>query len=216
MPDADITVVNPPVIVPASVVLADLAALAVAGVRTYSLTGERVKTDWIKVAGVYAWDAAAPASDYTPITISGADKARVIAAVNARGVAAPIIYGDEVPFLSTVVRTLDATPTEIYRMTLTLTTGYQTRSTVTGVDAGNGALKTMYVSVAVKRLLAGALLVGAPVVMASHNDAAAAAWTVSAAVAGNDLIVSVTGAAGRSIDWRVAGVVTSFAPAGLP
>lgn len=115
------------------------------------------------------------------------------------------------------VRTTDAAPTEIYRRTLTATTGYAFVARLIGVDAGNGAVRVIHASVAAKRLNAAALLIGTPVVYANHADAAAATWGgVSVNVSGNDVVVLVAGVAGRSIDWNLTGTVVVFAPGGLP
>lgn len=125
----------------------------------------------------------------------------------------PLVFTDDVR-ISGSVRTTDATPTEVYRLTLLVQTGYTGVVAVIGVDTGNGAMRVIRASFAVKRLNAGALAVGAPVVIASHADAGATTWTVAPSLSGNDALVTVTGAAGRTIDWNVSGLMTSFTPAG--
>jgi hypothetical protein len=112
------------------------------------------------------------------------------------------------------LRTTTATPAEIYHATLAPLTGYRVLATLLGVDAGNGDLRQMYASIVAKRLGGGALLVGAPVVLANHQDAGASTWAITAAVSGNDFTITVTGAAGRTIDWLLDGEIISFAPAG--
>lgn len=112
------------------------------------------------------------------------------------------------------VRTTDATPTEAYRLALQPLTGYTGTVTVIGVDTANGAVRVIRASFAVKRLNAAALAVGGPVVLASHADAAATAWQVAASVTANDAVVTVTGAAGRTVDWSLSGEMTSFTPSG--
>jgi hypothetical protein len=112
------------------------------------------------------------------------------------------------------VRTTTAAPTEIYRATLRPMTGYRALGTLLGVDAGNGDLRQVYASIVAKRLNAGALLVGPPVVIANHQDAGASAWALSASVSGNDFVIAVTGAAGRTIDWLLDGSIVSFTPGG--
>jgi hypothetical protein len=112
------------------------------------------------------------------------------------------------------LRTIDANATEIYRLPLAQMTGYVLFGTLLGVDAGNGNVRMIRASVVAKRLGGGALQVGAPVTIANHQDAGASTWAISAAVSGNDLVVSVTGQAGRSIDWLLDARLTSFTPAG--
>jgi hypothetical protein len=125
-----------------------------------------------------------------------------------------LVFSRDQPVVSPVVRTTDATATEVYRVTLAALTGYAAVLTLLGVDAGNGACRVIRASVAAKRLNAGALLVGAPVVLASHADAAATTWAIAASVSGNDFVVTCAGAAGRTVDWHVTGAVQSFTPAG--
>lgn len=127
--------------------------------------------------------------------------------------ASSIVYSDALP-LSRRLRTTDATPAELYRATLRLMTGYRASLRLLAVDTGNGAVRSIEARTVAKRLAGGALLVGAPVVVANHQDAAASAWAVAAEVAGNDFVVTVTGAAGRTIDWLLDGDIVSFTPSG--
>lgn len=111
-------------------------------------------------------------------------------------------------------RTTSATPAELWRATLAPLTGYRAALTLLAVDSGNGALRMIRASVVAKRLNNGAALVGAPVVIANHQDAAASAWAITATADGNDFVITVTGAAGRNIDWLLTGDVVSFTPGG--
>jgi hypothetical protein len=82
------------------------------------------------------------------------------------------------------------------------------------VDAGNGAVRTIEARVTAKRLTGSALLVGTPVVVSDQQDSGTSAWAITAAVSGADFLVTVTGAAGRNIDWQLACDVVSFMPGG--
>jgi hypothetical protein len=113
------------------------------------------------------------------------------------------------------LRTTDGVAAQVYRATLAARTGYTADLRLIAVDAGNGAARVIKASVAAKRLNAGALLVGTPVVVANHADTGAAGWGVGASVAGDDFVITVTGAAGRTIDWLLDGTVTRFGPGGL-
>lgn len=117
--------------------------------------------------------------------------------------------------VSARVRTTDATPLTVFRATLPTNTGYRAKLYVLAVDAGNGAVRSIEASIVAKRLGAGAVLVGAPVVIANHQDAAASTWAIAAAVSGNDVVVTATGAAGRTIDWLLTGSAIRFGPGGL-
>lgn len=125
----------------------------------------------------------------------------------------PIVYGGRL-VISERIRTTNAAPAELYRATLAPLTGYRALLNLLGVDAGNGALRSITASVVAKRLNNGAVLVGAPVLLANHQDAAASAWDITPSVAGNDFVITVTGAAGRNIDWLLDGSVNSFTPGG--
>lgn len=117
--------------------------------------------------------------------------------------------------IDAVARTTDAAPRELLRFPLAVQTGYDCVLVVMGVDAGNGAVAKLRIDATIKRLNAGPLAVGSPTTTVSQRDAAAAGWSVALTFAGNDALVSVTGAAGRSIDWIVRATVARFAPAGL-
>lgn len=112
------------------------------------------------------------------------------------------------------VRTTDATATELYRTTLHTLTAYDVALRLLAVDAGNGAVRKISADATFKRLNAGALQVGTTTVLASHADAGATAWTIVMAPSGNDVVVTVTGAAGRTIDWGLRGFANSYTPAG--
>jgi hypothetical protein len=126
----------------------------------------------------------------------------------------PTTYFDDVP-VANQVRTTDATPTNAYVLTLDARTGYLGIVTLVGVDAGTGALLALEASFAVKRLNAGAVAVGTPVVIARHQDAGASTWRLDASVQGNDAVLTVTGVAGHTIDWNIVGTMRRFAPEGL-
>ncbi len=133
---------------------------------------------------------------------------------------APVVYNG----LNTInarVRTTNATVTELYRATLALKTGYVARLELIAIDAVNGSVKLIQATVVAKRLAGGALIVGSPVIVATIVDTGGAAttsgvagWTVTASAAGNDFVISVQGAAGRTVDWDLSGPVRSFAPDG--
>lgn len=126
---------------------------------------------------------------------------------------APLVYDDSLSIRARL-RTTNATPTELYRSTLAPLTGYRAGLTLIAVDAGNGACRTIEARVTAKRLAGGALLVGAPAVVSDQQDGGTAAWAITAAVSGNDFIITVTGAAGRNIDWLLDGSVVGFTPGG--
>jgi hypothetical protein len=112
-------------------------------------------------------------------------------------------------------RTTDGAPHELLRFPLAVQSGYDVTARIMGVDAGNGVVKKLKADLTIKRLNAGPSQVGATTVAVTHQDAAAAAWALGVAFDGNDGVLSVTGAAGRTIDWVCTGEVGVFTPAGL-
>lgn len=126
---------------------------------------------------------------------------------------APLVYRDGLAIRERL-RTTNATPAALYRATLAQRTGYRASLTLIAVDAGNGAVRTIEARVTAKRLTNGALLVGQPVVVADQQDSGTASWGIAASVSGNDFVITVTGAAGRNIDWALSGDVVSFTPGG--
>lgn len=143
------------------------------------------------------------------------DYLRWVAAGNTPEAAdpAPLAYREGLAIRERL-RTTNATPTELYRATLAQRTGYRASLTLIAVDAGNGAVRTIEARVTAKRLANGALLVGQPVVVADQQDSGTSAWAIGASVSGSDFVITVTGAAGRNIDWLLDGAVVAFTPGG--
>lgn len=113
-----------------------------------------------------------------------------------------------------IIRTTGATATEILRFPCEQLRLYQANLTISGVDAGNFVSKIMEGRFTWKRTTANAVMVGITVVSDIH-DTAAAAWAPNAVVQGTEIVFTVVGAAGRTIDWLLVGRVGSYAPEGL-
>jgi hypothetical protein len=116
--------------------------------------------------------------------------------------------------VSAITRTTDATPREVFRFPCEQKHLYQASLTVSGVDAVSGASKIMEGRFTWKRPGAVAVVVGLTVVSDIH-DAAAASWAPNYAAVGTDVVFTVTGAAGRTVDWLLQGTVGAYAPEGL-
>lgn len=117
--------------------------------------------------------------------------------------------------VSAKVRTTDAASVEIYRLKCDAMQVYQSTLTLIGIDAGNGACKSMEGRFLHKRISANAVQVGGIVVLADIHDAAAAAWAPNAVPSGTDVVFTVAGGAGRTIDWIMGGTIIFYAPTGL-
>jgi len=118
--------------------------------------------------------------------------------------------------ISARLRTTDATPTEALRFPTATKHVYRATLRMTAIDAGNGTTRDSEVRMVFKSLAAGLAQVGTTVVLSNAQDTAAASWRIQAAPDGTDLVITVTGAAGREIDWSVTGEIGAYAPEGVP
>jgi hypothetical protein len=105
-----------------------------------------------------------------------------------------------------IVRTTDAVPLEVFRFPCEQRRMYEASMTIRGVDATSFACKRMVGEFVWKRVTGGAVVVGITVVSDIH-DTATASWAPSCAASGADVVFTVTGAAGRTIDWLLTGPV---------
>lgn len=117
------------------------------------------------------------------------------------------------------VTTIGTTAAELFRATLAPLTAYAAMVHLVGIDNANGAMRYIRATIAAKRLNGGAILVndvgGSPArVLADHRDGAANAWSITPSVSGNDFVITVGGAIGRTIDWHCRIEVESFTPGG--
>lgn len=154
---------------------------------------------------------------YIPIDVNNGDYKNYLAWV-ALGNVADAADSDPLTYQTddNVIRraqTTSASIVEIFRGTLATNTGYIARLRLLGVDTGNGNIKYIAADFVMKRLGAGAILIGSnvnPVI----QDAGASTWAVAANVSGNDFVITVAGAAGRTVEWSLNGSYISFTPSG--
>lgn len=113
------------------------------------------------------------------------------------------------------IRTTDDQPHEVFRFPTEQLRRYRADLIINGIDAGNFVSKVMEGRFVWKRTTgANALMVGITVV-SDIGDPAAAAWAPNALPQGADIVFTVKGAAGRTIDWLLTGTVDVYAPGGL-
>lgn len=127
----------------------------------------------------------------------------------------PPIYAEEGRLINRQAKTTDATPVTVGTFNLHLQTVYKFGVEVTAI-ADNGQEMIAEYAVAAKRLNQAAIKVGTEAVVYRVNDANTATWAVGFAVSGNGLVMTVTGVAGRTIDWLVSARIVSFTPQGRP
>lgn len=122
---------------------------------------------------------------------------------------------------NTQIETTDATPAELWRYTTDLKTGYDIVARLIAVDRGNGAVRKQSIDATVTRIGTSPSLVGrtdsAPHVTSGQRgtDAGIGGWALNPSFDGTDLVLSVVGAAGRTIDWRVTITMVRFSPEGI-
>jgi hypothetical protein len=117
--------------------------------------------------------------------------------------------------VAAIARTSDAATTEVFRFPTEPKHVYRATLRMTAIDAGSGATRDAEVRLVFKRPNATITQVGTTTVLSNVQDPAAAAWQITPSVAGTDLVISVAGAAGRTIDWALSGEVGAFAPSGI-
>jgi len=120
------------------------------------------------------------------------------------------------------IQTVGTVSQELLRFPLITLTAYGALVEVYGIDSGNGVVKSLVFRSVFKRLSNGPSAVGARVDLASHQDSGAAAttagvanWTIVPSLSGNDAVITVTGATGRTVDWFAFAEVRRFRPGGL-
>lgn len=111
--------------------------------------------------------------------------------------------------------TMNATQQTLVSWPLAQQTLYTARFTLMAIDTGNGDCRVWTAKASAKRVVNGALMVGAPTLETSHADAGAASWQIAADTSGNNFRIRVTGAAGRTISWSLLGEVIRARPDGL-
>lgn len=131
-------------------------------------------------------------------------------------VAPPLVVEHaETRSVAAVLRTTDGAFHEVYRLPTAVNTIYRATFSMAAIDAASFDAKDSEARLIFKRVSTAPAQVGATVVLSNAQDAAASAWAIQAQVQGNDLVIGVRGAAGRTIDWILAGDVVVFAPGGL-
>jgi hypothetical protein len=113
-----------------------------------------------------------------------------------------------------IVRTTDASPLEVFRFPCAEQRLYEGTLVIRGIDAGTFAVKRMVGEFVWKRLAGNAIVVGITVVSDIH-ETAAAAWAPNCLPDGTDVVFTVAGVAGRTIDWYLSGTIGAYAPGGL-
>lgn len=111
-----------------------------------------------------------------------------------------------------VTRTTDDVPTEVFRFPTAPKQVYRATFQMTAIDAGSGATKDSEARMTFKRMATAVSQVGTTTVISNAQDAAAASWAIQPSIQGTDLVISVRGATGRTVDWLLVGGIAVYAP----
>ena len=152
----------------------------------------------------------------TQITVTVPDEtvdAEVDAVVDAHNPMPFLVYAG-VEQTDSRLRTTDDLAHEAFRFPTQAKRVYRLTMRVTGIDAGNGVTRDTEARAVFKRPAGTVNQVGTTAVLSNFQDAAASTWAILPSVDGTDMVISVKGAAGRTIDWLMVGEIGSYAPEG--
>lgn len=110
--------------------------------------------------------------------------------------------------------TTDDQPHEVFRFPCEQLRRYRSDMRISGIDAGNFVSREMEGRFVWKRTTGNAIMVGITIV-STLGEAASSSWAPNALPDGTDVVFTVKGAAGRTINWVLQGDVEVYAPGGL-
>jgi hypothetical protein len=113
------------------------------------------------------------------------------------------------------VRTTDGTFHEVWRLGTAPKHTYRAILEMRATDATDQTTKGQQAVLMFKGLVGSVAQVGPTTVLWSAPDVGTTAWAIQAQVQGTDLVFGVRGAAGKTLDWSLAGEIVIFAPEGL-
>jgi hypothetical protein len=113
------------------------------------------------------------------------------------------------------LRTTTGTAQEVYRITTQVDHLYIAQLRMVAIDAASKDSKMQEALMFFKRANGGLSQVGSTYSPYLMQDTAASAWRIQPSVDGTSLVISITGAPTRTIDWMLTGTVENYAPAGV-
>lgn len=115
------------------------------------------------------------------------------------------------------VRTTTNVLTEVFRFPTEEKHVYRATIQLVAIDAGNGNTKDAEARMTFKRGTGPSpVQIGSTAILYASQDSAAAVWAIQPSVQGADLVISVAGASGRTVDWHLLAEFHAYAPEGLP
>lgn len=116
--------------------------------------------------------------------------------------------------VAAIVRTTTATPLEVFRFPCEAKHLYRANLRISGIDAGNFVSLVQEGRFVWKCLTVNAILSGITVV-SQIPATMPTGWATNCFPDGPDLVFTVQGAAGRTVDWLLSGDIGRYAPEGL-
>jgi len=114
-----------------------------------------------------------------------------------------------------LVRTTDDVPKEVFRFVSVPKHVYKATFEMMAVDATSGATRNTEAKMTFKRTASALTQVGTTSIPYNAPDTATTSWAILPTVDGTDLVISVKGATGRTVDWLLKGSIGEYAPEGL-
>jgi hypothetical protein len=114
-----------------------------------------------------------------------------------------------------MIRTTDDQPHQVFRFTTTPKHVYRATFRMTAIDAASGVTKDSEVRLTLKATANAILPVGTMAVLYNVQDTGAATWAIQMSIQFPDCVISVKGAAGRTVDWLMVAEIGSYSPEGL-
>lgn len=173
------------------------------------------ETDDDAIVWSFAYDAGAP-----PAALSGrAQRYRTwLAAGNTPTAADPVAALQHAGgYFTGDAHTSGAASAEMLRATLPTLSQFNVSMQASGIALDNGAQRTVWVLAVVQRLNGTASVIGQTVIGNIPSGAGSPVPLTAFALtaSGNDIVIAVTGLAGREIDWVLDGEYLRIRPAGL-
>lgn len=178
------------------------------------LNAASVTVNGLGLVGVSAEPFSQDVHTYTPAGTPTELPAGAVPVVNAHVAPPRVVEYAEQTGVSSIVRTINGGAVEIYRFSCLVKHIYRANLRLSGVDAGNGNCRIIEARFVWKRPAGTPIIVGTTTV-STIQDTGASSWTQALSVSGTDVVFTVTGAGGRTIDWLLTGEVGVFAPEGL-
>lgn len=126
----------------------------------------------------------------------------------------PIVYAGT-RIVDARARTTDDVPVEVFRFTTSPKHVYRATFRMAGIDAANGVTKDSEVRMTFKATASALNQVGTTATLYNVQDTGAGTWGIQASAQFPDLVISVRGAVGRTIDWLLVAEIGAYAPEGL-